>query len=50
MRQAEDENAQIDYEAAAAIYKEVLDEMIPYVKIYSDEEIAAMAAIRDILR
>ena len=50
VRQAEDENAQIDYEAAAAIYKGVLDEMIPYVKIYSEEEIAAMAAIRDILR
>ena len=50
VRQAEDEDAEIDYDAAIAIYQSELDRILPYVKTYCDEEVAAMAAIEDILK
>lgn len=50
VRQAEDEEAEIDYDGAIAVYQSELDRIFPYVKSYCDEEVAAMKAIEDILK
>lgn len=50
VRQAEVEEAEIDYDGAIAVYQSELDRIFPYVKSYCDEEVAAMKAIEDILK
>lgn len=47
---AEEEDADIDYEAAIAVYQRELDKLMPYVKTYSDEEAAAMQTIAEQLK
>lgn len=48
--QAEDENADIDYDGAAKAYKKVLKQALNDVKDYSKTEIKGMEEVTDILK
>lgn len=50
VRQADDENADIDYEGAIKTYKDQLNKLLPYVKTYSDQEMAAMKTVTDMFK
>lgn len=50
VKQAEDENADIDYEGAIRTYQDEIDRLLPYVKTISGQETAAMKTITDMLK
>ena len=50
VRQADDENADIDYEGAIKTYKDQLNKLLPYVKTYSDQEMAAIKTVTDMFK
>lgn len=50
VRQADDENDDIDYEGAIKTYKDQLNKLLPYVKTYSDQEMAAMKTVTDMFK
>lgn len=50
VRQAEDENADIDYDGAIKVYKEALKQAQADVKAYCKAEIEGMAKVADILK
>ena len=50
VQQAEDENAEIDYDGALKVYKDTLKQALKDVKDYSAAEVKGMAKIAEILK
>ena len=50
VRQAEDENAKIDYKGAIKVYQKALNQALKDVKSYSNAEVKAMGDITKTLK